>query len=207
MASYPSGHNNLLSYSSDLLESGGEEATVNHFFTEVLPEIALKQKIGAKSQPFSKTVAQGKKDAKDYKKFQDALVCLSVEEKLKLVQKGFDTDKRHLKEECDCSGCCHEGLCFQSKTKSQGIMYGAGIEITHNDQIKLSKNFGLFCLSATSLLRLLRHRYPGVTLPFLYYGVTHSIFPIHIEDGSLFSINYLHYGAPKVWWVCKNYFN
>jgi len=163
--------------------------------------MALKQKIGANFQLLSKTVAQGKKDAKDFKKFHTGLVCLSLEEKWKLVQKSIDEDRRQLKEECECRGCSHEGHCFETTTTNKGVMYGAGIELSTKDQIKMSKNFGLFCLCATSLLRLLKHHYPGISLPFLYFGSTHSIFPIHIEDGSLFSINYLHYGAPKVWLV------
>lgn len=32
-----------------------------------------------------------------------------------------------------------------------------------------------------------------------YYGREHTIFPIHTEGGDLWSVNYLHSGAPKIW--------
>lgn len=36
-----------------------------------------------------------------------------------------------------------------------------------------------------------------------YFGKQRTVFPIHTEDGDLFSINYLHSGAPKVWYLVR----
>jgi len=41
---------------------------------------------------------------------------------------------------------------------------------------------------------------PGVTLPYLYVGLWRSLFGWHKEDQDLYAINYLHNGAPKIWY-------
>lgn len=41
------------------------------------------------------------------------------------------------------------------------------------------------------------HIFDGVTLPYSYLGMLYSIFAFHIEDLSMFSLNYLYWGARK----------
>ena len=50
-----------------------------------------------------------------------------------------------------------------------------------------------------SLLQVLGIDVEGMSHPWLYYGCLYSTFCWHVEDHYLYSINYMHAGAPKTW--------
>lgn len=51
-----------------------------------------------------------------------------------------------------------------------------------------------------NLLDLMDVRLPGVNDAYLYAGLWKATFAWHLEDQDLYSINYIHFGAPKQWY-------
>ncbi|KAJ3669561.1 hypothetical protein LUZ60_011511 [Juncus effusus] len=51
-----------------------------------------------------------------------------------------------------------------------------------------------------SVLRFESGTIPGVQVPWLYIGMCFSSFCWHVEDHHLYSLNYHHFGDPKVWY-------
>ncbi|KAI9813977.1 MAG: hypothetical protein M1827_003441 [Pycnora praestabilis] len=51
-----------------------------------------------------------------------------------------------------------------------------------------------------NLLDVLGQKLPGVNTAYLYLGMWKATFAWHLEDVDLYSINYIHFGAPKQWY-------
>ena len=75
-------------------------------------------------------------------------------------------------------------------------LYGADLPGTLFDD-----NTGSWNLTKLpNLLDVLGTKVPGVNTAYLYLGMWKSTFAWHLEDVDLYSINYLHFGAPKQWY-------
>ncbi|KAI9311530.1 JmjC domain, hydroxylase-domain-containing protein [Dichotomocladium elegans] len=85
---------------------------------------------------------------------------------------------------------------WRNLTFSQPL-YGADMEGTLFDQSVRSWNVN----SLDNMLNRLGVSLPGVNVPYLYFGMWKATFAWHVEDMDLYSINYLHFGAPKQWYA------
>jgi histone demethylase JARID1 len=74
-------------------------------------------------------------------------------------------------------------------------------ENNSNDNLWLLQNINL---KENSLLQFLKEdeksNISGLTLPWIYLGMIFSTFCWHVEDLYLYSLNYMHYGSPKIWY-------
>ena len=87
------------------------------------------------------------------------------------------------------------------------IEYGSDVEgtafadVSSGEQLAGSNwNLGVLPTLPGSLLSSIYGSIPGVTVPMLYMGMLFSTFAWHVEDHNLYSINYHHIGAPKIWY-------
>ncbi|KAJ4401434.1 hypothetical protein N0V85_005527 [Neurospora sp. IMI 360204] len=75
-------------------------------------------------------------------------------------------------------------------------LYGADLPGTLFDES--TENWNLNKLP--NLLDVLGTKVPGVNTAYLYLGMWKATFAWHLEDVDLYSINFLHFGAPKQWY-------
>ena len=75
-------------------------------------------------------------------------------------------------------------------------MYGADMPGSLFDDTTSSWNVA----KLENLLDVLGQKVPGVNTAYLYLGMWKATFAWHLEDVDLYSINYIHFGAPKQWY-------
>ncbi|KAF2660831.1 hypothetical protein K491DRAFT_725165 [Lophiostoma macrostomum CBS 122681] len=75
-------------------------------------------------------------------------------------------------------------------------MYGADMPGSLFDDQTSSWNVA----KLENLLDILGTKVPGVNTAYLYLGMWKATFAWHLEDVDLYSINYIHFGAPKQWY-------
>ncbi|KDN39626.1 JmjC-domain-containing protein, partial [Tilletiaria anomala UBC 951] len=96
-----------------------------------------------------------------------------------------------------------EGEYWRGLNGGAAPMYGADQEGTLFTPRTKSWNVGSLDNILTRLR--LKGRLPGVTTPYLYLGMWRATFAWHVEDMDLYSINYIHFGAPKQWYAIRQF--
>lgn len=79
--------------------------------------------------------------------------------------------------------------------------YGADTQGSLYTDATTAWNVGHLPSTLTRLLPSSDQGLPGVNTPYLYFGMWRATFAWHVEDMDLFSINYIHFGAPKFWYA------
>ena len=70
-----------------------------------------------------------------------------------------------------------------------------------NEYLEHPWNLNNLGKQAGSLMQFPRSRdISGINVPWLYVGMKYSSFCWHFEDLMLFSLNYNHWGKPKLWY-------
>eukprot|EP00192_Tetraselmis_astigmatica_P003013 CAMPEP_0117659286 /NCGR_PEP_ID=MMETSP0804-20121206/6342_1 /TAXON_ID=1074897 /ORGANISM="Tetraselmis astigmatica, Strain CCMP880" /LENGTH=586 /DNA_ID=CAMNT_0005465915 /DNA_START=150 /DNA_END=1910 /DNA_ORIENTATION=- len=92
---------------------------------------------------------------------------------------------------------------FWRNLRFQPPLYGADVEGSLFDEDLQGWNLRHLNTILSRTLEEKGHSIPGVVTPYLYFGMWRSIFAWHTEDMDLYSVNYLHYGAPKSWYAIQ----
>ncbi|KAL7287618.1 hypothetical protein TKK_0018264 [Trichogramma kaykai] len=91
--------------------------------------------------------------------------------------------------------------CYWKNLQKNPPTYGADVSGTITDDD--CKYFNIAKLG--TILDIVEQDYQtkieGVNTAYLYFGMYRSMFPWHTEDMDLYSINYIHFGAPKTWYA------
>jgi len=85
-------------------------------------------------------------------------------------------------------------------------LYGADIPGTLTDPSVREWNINNLNTILDTVPREYGVHIPGVNTAYLYFGMWKTSFAWHTEDMDLYSINYLHFGAPKQWLVLGEQF-
>ncbi|CAF3131304.1 unnamed protein product [Rotaria socialis] len=78
----------------------------------------------------------------------------------------------------------------------------ASLYVPNVDDTLFAKRETVFNMTdLSSLLKYYPQRIPGVTTPVVHMGMWSSAVGIHIDEYDLISLNYLHHGAAKIWYI------
>lgn len=126
------------------------------------------------------------------RKHNEGVQSYQVDEK---AFEGFDY-RIHNQEEYTAERCAELEQKYWKSLMFAEPMYGAdmpGSLFTDDEKTWNVANL-------PNLLDVMESKIPGVNTAYLYLGMWKASFAWHVEDMDLYSINYLHFGAPKQWY-------
>ena len=109
--------------------------------------------------------------------------------------KGFDY-RMHNQSDWTPERCRELETAYWKSLNFNNPMYGADMPGSLFDDSTESWNVA----KLENLLDVLGQKVPGVNTTYLYLGMWKATFAWHLEDVDLYSINYIHFGAPKQWY-------
>jgi hypothetical protein len=109
--------------------------------------------------------------------------------------KDFDY-RVHNQSEWTAERCQELETAYWKSLTFNNPMYGADMPGSLFDDTTESWNVA----KLENLLDVLGQKVPGVNTAYLYLGMWKATFAWHLEDVDLYSINYIHFGAPKQWY-------
>ncbi|KAL9012560.1 MAG: hypothetical protein Q9173_002683 [Seirophora scorigena] len=109
--------------------------------------------------------------------------------------KGFDY-RAYDQSEWTSERCSELETAYWKGLTFNNPMYGADMPGSLFDDSTTEWNVA----KLENLLDVLGQAVPGVNTAYLYLGMWKASFAWHLEDVDLYSINYIHFGAPKQWY-------
>jgi hypothetical protein len=109
--------------------------------------------------------------------------------------KEFDY-RIHNQDEYTAERCQELEVAYWKSLTFNNPMYGADMPGSLFDDTTESWNVA----KLENILDVLGQKVPGVNTTYLYLGMWKATFSWHLEDVDLYSINYIHFGAPKQWY-------
>ncbi|KAL7053346.1 hypothetical protein AAHC03_025460 [Spirometra sp. Aus1] len=90
---------------------------------------------------------------------------------------------------------------YWSSIQNLQPLYGANVSGSLTDPTQPTCNIPKLESALSLVLAEENVQINGVNTPYLYFGMWATTFAWHVEDIDLYSINYLHFGSPKLWYV------
>lgn len=147
---------------------------------------------GPKPKGRAKTSGGGAKTIAERRKYNTATKDNEVDE---AAFENFDY-RFHHNDEFTAERCAELEEKYWKTLTFATPMYGGDMPGSLFDDTTTSWNVA----KLDNVLDVLGQKVPGVNTTYLYLGMWKATFAWHLEDMDLYSINYIHFGAPKQWY-------